>query len=58
VRPNPAFSCLWLAFGYVVLQALDVAFQRAGVTPDYWLGLRLPLTTVVTACLLAGALYG
>jgi hypothetical protein len=58
IRENPAQSCLWLAFGFVALQAIDVAFQRAGVAPDYWLILRLPLTGVVLACLLIGALYG
>ena len=58
IRPTPALSCIWLAFGFVVLQAIDVAFQRAGVAPAYWLSLRLPLTAGVIACLLAGALYG
>jgi hypothetical protein len=58
IRPDPALSCLWLAFGFVALQAIDVAMQRAGVTPGYWLQLRLPLTAGVVACLLAGALYG
>jgi hypothetical protein len=58
VRDNPALSCLWLAFGFVALQAIDVVFQRAGVTPAYWLTLRLPLTAGVIACLLVGALYG
>jgi hypothetical protein len=58
IQPNPALSCIWLAFGYVVLQALDVLYQRAGIAPDYWLSLRLPLTAGVMACLLVGALYG
>jgi Protein of unknown function (DUF3429) len=58
IQPNPARSCIWLAFGYVVLQGLDVVFQRAGVAPAYWLSLRLPLTAGVMACLLVGALYG
>jgi hypothetical protein len=58
VRDNPALSCLWLAFGFVALQAIDVVFQRAGVAPAYWLTLRLPLTAGVIACLLVGALYG
>jgi Protein of unknown function (DUF3429) len=58
IRDNPALSCVWLAFGYVVLQGIDVLFQRAGIAPDYWLSLRLPLTAGVVACLLAGALYG
>jgi hypothetical protein len=58
IRPNPALSCIWLAFGFVALQAIDLAYRRAGVAPDYWLTLRLPLTAVAMACLLAGALYG
>ena len=58
IQPEPAYSCIWLAFGYVVLQAIDVVFQRAGVAPAYWLSLRLPLTAGVMACLLVGALYG
>jgi hypothetical protein len=57
IQPNPALSCIWLAFGFVVLQGLDVLYSRAGVAPDYWLSLRLPLTAVVMACLLIGALY-
>ncbi len=58
IRDNPALSLIWLAFGYVVLQAIDVGFRRAGVAPGYWLSLRLPLTAGVIACLLVGALYG
>jgi hypothetical protein len=58
IRPDPALSCLWLAFGFVVLQAIDVLMTRAAVAPAYWLHLRLPLTAGVVACLLAGTLYG
>jgi len=58
IRPSPPLSCLWLAFGFVLLQAIDVAFHRAGIAPAWWLGLRLPLTAGVMACLLIGALYG
>jgi hypothetical protein len=58
IRPSPALSCIWLAFGFVVVQAIDVAFQRTGVTPAWWLTLRLPLTAGVMACLLVGALHG
>ncbi len=58
MRPDPALSCLWLAFGFVVLQAIDLVFSRAGIAPEYWLSLRLPLTAGVIACLLTGALYG
>lgn len=58
MRPDPALSCLWLAFGFVVLQAIDLVFSRAGIAPAWWLSLRLPLTAGVIACLLTGALYG
>jgi hypothetical protein len=58
IRPSPALSCIWLAFGFVAVQAIDVGFQRMGVAPPYWLTLRLPLTAGVMACLLVGALYG
>jgi hypothetical protein len=54
----PAAGCLGLAFGFVLLQAVDVAFHREGIVPDWWLGLRLPLTGGVLLCLLAGALHG
>ena len=55
---NPARTCLWLAFGFALLQAIDAIFQRIGVAPAYWLGLRLPLTSGVITCLLIGALRG
>jgi hypothetical protein len=58
IRGTPALSCVWLAFGFAALQAIDVVFQRLGVAPAYWLTLRLPLTAAVIACLLVGALYG
>jgi hypothetical protein len=56
--PDPAISCVWLAFGFAALQGIDVIFHRARLAPDYWLHLRLPLTGIVIACLLIGALYG
>jgi hypothetical protein len=58
IRPDATLSLIWLAFGFVVLQAIDVFFHRRGVAPAYWLSLRLPLTAAVIACLLTGALYG
>lgn len=58
IRPDAADSCIWLAFGFVVLQGIDVLCQRAGIAPAWWLTLRLPLTAAVMVCLLAGALYG
>jgi hypothetical protein len=58
LRPSAAVSCIWLAFGFVVLQAIDLLYHRAGVAPQYWLHLRLPLTAGVMTCLLIGALFG
>ena len=58
IRPSPAHSCIWLAFGFVVLQVIDVVCQRTDVAPEYWLTLRLPLSAIVMACLIVGALYG
>jgi hypothetical protein len=58
VRSAPQLSCIWLAFGFVLLQGIDVVFQRTAIAPGYWLSLRLPLTAGVMTCLLVGALYG
>ena len=58
LAPEPALSCLWLAFGFAELQGLDFLYARAGVVPEYWLSLRLPLTAVVMAYLLVGVLGG
>lgn len=55
---EPALACIVLAFGFAVLQGLDFVYARTGIAPAYWLSLRLPLTAVVMACLLVGALYG
>lgn len=56
--PEPAISCVWLAFGFALLQGIDLIFHNRGLVPDYWLSLRLPLTGIVIACLLVGALRG
>jgi hypothetical protein len=53
-----ALSCIWLASGFALLQAVDLVFHRTGAAPGWWLRLRLPLTAAVIACLLAGALHG
>lgn len=58
MRPEPAMSCAGLALGFAVLQGIDMVLHRKGVTPDYWISLRLPLTTGVIVCLLVGALHG
>ena len=43
-----------LIFGFLGLLLLDAAFSRWGLTPDWWMPLRLLLTTVVVACLSVG----
>ncbi len=42
---------LTLALGYVGLLGLDWAFWRAGLTPDWWMRLRVILTSGVLASL-------
>lgn len=40
-----------LAFGFIGLLMLDYAFSRWGLTPPWWMRLRLLLTAIVVACL-------
>ena len=40
-----------LMAGFLALLLLDWYFSRAGVTPPWWMHLRLILTAVVLACL-------
>jgi hypothetical protein len=56
VGGGPVQAALWLAAGFVGLLGLDWLFHRHGLTPPWWMALRLGLTTVVVACLLATAL--
>jgi hypothetical protein len=58
IQPHPGRSCVFLAFGFVILQGIDIGFQRLGLAPAYWLSLRLPLTAGVMTCLLVGAIHG
>ncbi|NNU81563.1 DUF3429 domain-containing protein [Halovulum dunhuangense] len=53
--PAPLLS---LMLGYVVLLALDTMFRLERIAPDWWMGLRLPLTAGVLICLGAGAMAG
>lgn len=40
-----------LVIGFIGLLGLDALFWRWGLTPDWWMSLRLLLTVVVVACL-------
>lgn len=48
---GPSASAIYLIAGFVGLLALDFTFFRWGLTPEWWMRLRLLLTAVVVACL-------
>lgn len=48
---------LALITGFIALLALDVVCARSNLAPDWWLPLRLLLTTIVVFCLLIGFLF-
>ena len=41
-----------LAFGFIGLLGIDLLFAQFGLTPKWWLRLRVTLTAVVVLCLL------
>ncbi len=43
-----------LIFGFLGLLILDYAFSSWGLTPRWWMALRVMLTSVVVACLAIG----
>lgn len=45
-----------LALGFIAILGLDFRFQKAGLAPDWWMSLRIPVTLIVAICLfLVGA---
>lgn len=44
-----------LIIGFVGLLVLDYIYARNGLAPDWWMTLRVLLTTIVVACLAIGA---
>lgn len=48
---GPTGSAVSLIVGFVALLALDVLFARQGLTPVWWLRLRVLLTSIVVLCL-------
>lgn len=44
-------SSIFLMAGFAGLLLLDATFAAQGLTPAWWMRLRLPLTAVVLACL-------
>ena len=51
---SPDRSAVVLIAGFLGLLALDFAFSRAGLTPGWWMKLRVLLTSLVVLCLVAG----
>ena len=51
VGGGPGPSVIYLITGFVALLGLDVTFARQGLTPEWWLRLRVLLTVIVVACL-------
>ncbi|MEO1536770.1 MAG: DUF3429 domain-containing protein [Pseudomonadota bacterium] len=51
IGAGPAPSAIYLIAGYIALLGLDFTFARQGLTPDWWMQLRVSLTVIVVACL-------
>lgn len=51
---DPRPSLVMLIAGFVALLAVDASAQKQGLAPDWWMSLRLLLTTVVVICLSVG----
>lgn len=51
--PGPALIAL--GAGFIALLMLDRMFQSQGLAPEWWMALRLLLTTIVVLCLAVGA---
>ncbi|MEX0282543.1 MAG: DUF3429 domain-containing protein [Arenibacterium sp.] len=51
---GPTSAGLNLIFGFVGLLALDFAFSKWGLTPGWWMPLRLLLTSIVVLSLAVG----
>jgi hypothetical protein len=57
VNGQPGDAAVNLAAGFVGLILLDFSFAQQGLTPPWWMRLRLILTAVVLACLAVPILY-
>ncbi|MEM6373312.1 MAG: DUF3429 domain-containing protein [Pseudomonadota bacterium] len=51
VGGGPASASMNLIFGFLGVLMLDFAFFRWGLTPPWWMSLRVLLTGIVVACL-------
>jgi len=51
VGSGPTSSALYLATGFIALIGIDYMFWKQGLTPPWWMHLRILLTSVVVLCL-------
>lgn len=51
---GPTTAGMNLIFGFLGLLVLDFAFSQWGLTPSWWMRLRILLTSIVVACLAVG----
>ncbi len=51
---GPVSAGMNLIFGFAALLLLDYAFYTWGLTPSWWMRLRVLLTAIVIACLAVG----
>ena len=51
VGAGPTSSAIYLIAGFLALLGLDMTFVRQGLTPEWWMRLRVLLTVIVVACL-------
>ncbi len=51
VGGGPKTSAIYLIAGFVGLLALDWSFWRQGLAPEWWMQLRVLLSTIVVICL-------
>lgn len=56
VGGGPVAASVNLIVGFIAVLGLDAVFDRHGLTPDWWMRLRLPVTGAVIACLAVGVL--
>ena len=54
---GPVSAASHLIYGFIGLLLLDFAFWRWGLTPPWWMQLRILLTVVVVACLSVGVFW-
>ncbi|SFD06930.1 DUF3429 domain-containing protein [Tropicimonas isoalkanivorans] len=53
---GPVSTAIYLIFGFLGVLGIDWLFWKNGLTPRWWMALRIPLTAVVVACLAVVAL--